>query len=386
MPNSTVAGPAEPAHGPREHLVEPIVIAGSGQGAGIQRQRERRPGGSAQPRSAGGSAALSQNAGCRRPNRHCRRTSACRRPASSPRRPSTTAMTWAAIVWAMVRLRSADRCIIPMKRSASSIARLQDDATERNSYAGSSRSRSTAPPDRPMLHSGDTRSRSMRHFPIFMDLQGRRALVLGNGEAAARKAAALRRCGAEVTQASAFDPALLDGCAIAIGAEAPEADLTALCKQPKRAASPSMWLDRPALCSFLTPAFVDRDPITIAVSSGGRRSRLGAADPGADRGNDPAGLRAAGGPGGRGQSRDPPPLSGHGAAPPGAGARPRRTRWRTWPWPATRPPRGRNWPGKSRTGRSRAVSSTWWGAGPRRGGPADPARAPAARRGGRDRA
>ncbi len=61
----------------------------------------------------------------------------------------------------------------------------------------------------------------MRHFPIFMDLQGRRALVLGAGENAERKATALRRCGATVTQTTHFDPASLDGCAIAIGAEAP---------------------------------------------------------------------------------------------------------------------------------------------------------------------
>ena len=109
----------------------------------------------------------------------------------------------------------------------------------------------------------------MRHFPIFMDLQGRRALVVGEGENADRKAGALRNCGAEVTQIALFDPAALDGCAIAIGAEAPEADLAALVSTARARGVPVNVVDRPELCSFITPAVVDRDPITIAVSSSG---------------------------------------------------------------------------------------------------------------------
>ena len=109
----------------------------------------------------------------------------------------------------------------------------------------------------------------MRHFPIFMDLHGRRALVLGHGEAAERKADALRRCGADVTQSATFDPALLDGCAIAIGAEAEDADLHALVEAATARGIPFNVVDRPALCSFITPAVVDRSPITVAVSSGG---------------------------------------------------------------------------------------------------------------------
>ncbi len=109
----------------------------------------------------------------------------------------------------------------------------------------------------------------MRHFPIFMDLQGRRALVLGNGEAAERKAEALSRCGAEVTQAASFTPDLLEGCAIAIGAEAAEGDLKALVAAAGQRGIPVNVVDRPALCSFITPAVVDRSPITVAVSSGG---------------------------------------------------------------------------------------------------------------------
>ena len=109
----------------------------------------------------------------------------------------------------------------------------------------------------------------MRHFPIFMDLHGRRGLVLGHGEAAERKAEALRRCGAEVVQTVTFDPAALDGCVVAIAAEAAEADITALVQAATARGMPFNVVDRPALCSFITPAVVDRSPITVAVSSAG---------------------------------------------------------------------------------------------------------------------
>ncbi len=109
----------------------------------------------------------------------------------------------------------------------------------------------------------------MRHFPIFMYLQGRHALVLGEGETAERKADALRRCGADVTCAATFTPGLLEGCAIAIGAEAGESDLAALVAAATERGVPVNVVDRPALCSFITPAVVDRAPLTIAVSSAG---------------------------------------------------------------------------------------------------------------------
>jgi uroporphyrin-III C-methyltransferase/precorrin-2 dehydrogenase/sirohydrochlorin ferrochelatase len=109
----------------------------------------------------------------------------------------------------------------------------------------------------------------MRHLPVFLDLQGRRALVLGAGEAAERKADMLRRAGAELVQAERFLPALLDGCAVAIGTGAGEADLVALSKTARARGIPVNIVDRPELCSFISPAVIDRDPITIAVSSAG---------------------------------------------------------------------------------------------------------------------
>ncbi len=109
----------------------------------------------------------------------------------------------------------------------------------------------------------------MRHFPLFLDLQGRRVLVIGTGEIAHRKAEPLARAGALVEMADLFDPAQLAGCALAVGADAPIEELLALSKAAQAAGIPVNVVDRPALCSFIMPAIVDRDPITIAVSSGG---------------------------------------------------------------------------------------------------------------------
>jgi uroporphyrin-III C-methyltransferase/precorrin-2 dehydrogenase/sirohydrochlorin ferrochelatase len=109
----------------------------------------------------------------------------------------------------------------------------------------------------------------MRHFPIFLDLAGRTALLLGTGEAAERKAELLRRAGAELRRTERFADGDLAGCAVAIGADAPESELRALAMAARAAGIPVNIVDRPELCTFIMPAIVDRDPLTVAVSSGG---------------------------------------------------------------------------------------------------------------------
>ena len=109
----------------------------------------------------------------------------------------------------------------------------------------------------------------MRSYPVFLDLRGRRALVVGNGEVALRKAQPLRDAGAEVVVRASFDPADLVGCAMAIGADAPEGDLRALAAAATRAGIPVNVVDRPDLGNCLAPALIDRAPITVAISTAG---------------------------------------------------------------------------------------------------------------------
>ena len=110
---------------------------------------------------------------------------------------------------------------------------------------------------------------TVRHYPIFLDLQGCRALVIGRGEIAERKAGPLREAGAVVTVRPEFDPADLAGCAIAIGADAPEAQLRALAEAGRTSGIPVNVVDRPELGSCISPALIDRGPITVAISTAG---------------------------------------------------------------------------------------------------------------------
>lgn len=109
----------------------------------------------------------------------------------------------------------------------------------------------------------------MRHFPAFLDLAGRPVLLLGQGEALTAKSALLRAAGAELREAARFEEARLDGCALAVAAGAPEEDLHALHAACLRRGIPVNVVDRPELCSFITPAIVTRDDITIGISTGG---------------------------------------------------------------------------------------------------------------------
>ncbi len=109
----------------------------------------------------------------------------------------------------------------------------------------------------------------MRQFPLFHAIAGRRCLVLGSGAVAERKAEALRRAGAVVEIAPRFDAALLDHCAIAIGADAAEDDVQALAVACRARGLPVNVVDRPDLSTAIMPAVIDRDPVTIAIGTAG---------------------------------------------------------------------------------------------------------------------
>ncbi len=128
-------------------------------------------------------------------------------------------------------------------------------------------------------------------FPVFLDLKGRLCLVVGGGAVAARKVRLLRRAGARVRvvaptlkselaalaaegvvehRARAFCPADLEGCALAVAATADQAVNQEVAEAAQARQLPVNVVDRPELCSFVFPAVVDRSPVVVAVSSGGR--------------------------------------------------------------------------------------------------------------------
>ena len=106
----------------------------------------------------------------------------------------------------------------------------------------------------------------MHSLPLFVRLQGRPVLLIGDGEAADAKRRMLERAGAAVI---AEGDAALAIVAIEDNAEA-EAAVVAL----KARGILVNAVDRPALCDFTLPAIVDRDPVLIAIGTGGASAGL----------------------------------------------------------------------------------------------------------------
>ena len=130
----------------------------------------------------------------------------------------------------------------------------------------------------------------MRYFPAFFDLDGRRALIVGGGETAARKLRLLRKAKAWVTVvapdaapeiselaeageiawiARAFEAGDVLGQDLVVSATGLSDIDERVAKAARKAERPVNVVDRPDLSSFITPAIVDRDPIVIGISSGG---------------------------------------------------------------------------------------------------------------------
>ena len=130
----------------------------------------------------------------------------------------------------------------------------------------------------------------MRHFPLFADLAGRRVLVVGGGEVAARKVDLLLRAGADVTVVSPeleprlgsllqsgaiahvaqeFQPEHLNGMRLAIAATDRNAVNAWVAHQAESRGINVNVVDDRELSRFIMPAIIDRSPILAAVTSGG---------------------------------------------------------------------------------------------------------------------
>ncbi len=130
----------------------------------------------------------------------------------------------------------------------------------------------------------------MDFLPVFLDVRGQPCLVVGGGDAAARKTALLLRSGARVTvqarvtgaaiaadiaagrvarRATDFRDEDIVGFALAIGASDTAAENRAVAAAARARQIPVNVVDVPELCSFIVPSIVDRAPLIVAVSSGG---------------------------------------------------------------------------------------------------------------------
>jgi uroporphyrin-III C-methyltransferase / precorrin-2 dehydrogenase / sirohydrochlorin ferrochelatase len=130
----------------------------------------------------------------------------------------------------------------------------------------------------------------MTYYPAFFDLTAQKVLLVGGGEVAARKLAQLLRSGAKVTlvapevlpelrlQAAAgtisvalreFVPDDLDGARLVIVATSRRAVNRWIAALSEARGIPVNVVDDRAASRFIVPAVIDRDPVLVAISTGG---------------------------------------------------------------------------------------------------------------------
>jgi len=128
------------------------------------------------------------------------------------------------------------------------------------------------------------------YFAAFLDLRGKRGIVVGGGPVAALKAETLMRSGAQVTliapelcarlteltllgalrhEAKRFQPGDLVGAEIAIAATDDPSVNESVSIAARALRIPVNVADNAALSSFIMPSVIDRPPLQIAISTGG---------------------------------------------------------------------------------------------------------------------
>jgi precorrin-2 dehydrogenase/sirohydrochlorin ferrochelatase len=129
-------------------------------------------------------------------------------------------------------------------------------------------------------------------YPIALNLSGRRAVVVGGGEVALRKARALADAGAHVRVvapklvagftgdgrfeclAARYAKQHLEGARVAVAATDDEAVNRQVARDARAAGALVNVVDRPELCDFIVPAQVRRGDLVVAVSTGGAAPAL----------------------------------------------------------------------------------------------------------------
>lgn len=130
----------------------------------------------------------------------------------------------------------------------------------------------------------------MDFLPIFMNVKGQRCLVIGGGKVASRKVFMLLRAGAAVSVVSpelcqdltirkdggeithidrSFEDNDLDGSKVIIAATDNNMVNVHVSELAKSKGIPVNVVDAPDLCSFIVPSIIDRNPVQIAISTGG---------------------------------------------------------------------------------------------------------------------
>jgi precorrin-2 dehydrogenase len=113
-------------------------------------------------------------------------------------------------------------------------------------------------------------------YPVFLELSGKRAVVIGAQAVAEGKAAALAAAGAEVTvlENAAWSPADLDGAFVCVAHSPDAAERDAIAVAARDRGVLVNVMDDVSNCDFAAPAVVRRGDLVLAISTGGRSPAL----------------------------------------------------------------------------------------------------------------
>jgi len=133
-------------------------------------------------------------------------------------------------------------------------------------------------------------SKAITYYPIFLNLQDRRCVVIGGGKVALRKIKVLLDCGAKVTMISPephpeivrlskkkvirliqrdYRKEDLNGAAVAFACTDAKETNRRVAEDSKKRRVPVNVTDDPGLSEFIIPSFFRRGDLTIAVSTAG---------------------------------------------------------------------------------------------------------------------
>ncbi|MDY7034080.1 MAG: bifunctional precorrin-2 dehydrogenase/sirohydrochlorin ferrochelatase [Thermodesulfobacteriota bacterium] len=135
----------------------------------------------------------------------------------------------------------------------------------------------------------------MRYYPIYLDINGKRCIVLGGGRIAERKVKSLLKCGADVTVISPdlapplntllskgrirhiqrdYQEGDLEGAFLVIGATNDSLAHEKASQEAQKCGILINIVDTPDRCNFIVPSVVERDDLVIAISTNGKSPAL----------------------------------------------------------------------------------------------------------------
>ena len=109
-------------------------------------------------------------------------------------------------------------------------------------------------------------------YPVFLELSGRRAVVIGSLALHERKDVALRDAGAdvEVFPNGAWTPSDLDGAFLVVASSTDPAERDTIAAAARERGALVNVMDDIPNCDFAAPAIVRRGDLVIAIGTGGR--------------------------------------------------------------------------------------------------------------------